>query len=319
MAGNERHAAVDALLAAITGEPLPEDLRDDPAALAEHRRAATDVALLREQLTLLGDALAAPAPEAPRAPDGPAAPAEPVRPAGPTAPAEPAASAVTGASAEPGVSGASGGPVPPTEPTGPAEPAGPRRRSAARPPAGKPRGAGRPAGPSGRRGRRGARLLLGAGAASAAAVLLGGLAWLGVQGGTSQGGGAGSSAAQADSGTSGAKLSQEGLIACARLVVEGTVVRVEPVPQERRDRITLRVTRYYKPSSGPEEVVFPVDRDAGPRLEEGDRTLVTVPVDGAEPVDRAVGRDLASRRDSVLRALPGSRGLTCDGGPGPTE
>ncbi|MEV5358713.1 hypothetical protein AB0L15_37690, partial [Streptomyces sp. NPDC052693] len=46
----------DPLMAAITGEPLPQDA--DAAARAEHRAARADVALLREQLGLVGDALA---------------------------------------------------------------------------------------------------------------------------------------------------------------------------------------------------------------------------------------------------------------------
>ncbi|MFF6995062.1 hypothetical protein ACFY93_08905 [Streptomyces sp. NPDC008313] len=65
MAGNERDSgagggAVDALLAALTGEPLTPELRDDPAFMAEHRAAEADVALLREQLTAIGDELARP-------------------------------------------------------------------------------------------------------------------------------------------------------------------------------------------------------------------------------------------------------------------
>ncbi|MGW7566008.1 hypothetical protein ACWGJV_07000 [Streptomyces tendae] len=48
----------DALMAAITGEPLPPDAGAD--ARGEHRSATADVALLREQLHLLGDALGEP-------------------------------------------------------------------------------------------------------------------------------------------------------------------------------------------------------------------------------------------------------------------
>ncbi|MEU9635447.1 hypothetical protein ACGFZZ_06075 [Streptomyces tendae] len=48
----------DALMAAITGEPLPPDA--GPDARGEHRSATADVALLREQLHLLGDALGEP-------------------------------------------------------------------------------------------------------------------------------------------------------------------------------------------------------------------------------------------------------------------
>ncbi|WP_028802665.1 hypothetical protein [Streptomyces sp. 142MFCol3.1] len=52
------YEGVDALLAAITDEPLPEGAREDAEFMAEHRSAAADLTLLREQLGLIGDALA---------------------------------------------------------------------------------------------------------------------------------------------------------------------------------------------------------------------------------------------------------------------
>jgi hypothetical protein len=54
----EGSAAMDALMAAITDEPGPEGARDDAEFMAEHRSALADVALLREQLAVIGDALA---------------------------------------------------------------------------------------------------------------------------------------------------------------------------------------------------------------------------------------------------------------------
>lgn len=51
----------DALMAAITGEPLPPDA--GPDARGEYGSAKADVALLREQLNLIGDALGDAAPE----------------------------------------------------------------------------------------------------------------------------------------------------------------------------------------------------------------------------------------------------------------
>src|SRR2546430_465015 len=53
------HNGADALMAAITGEALSEEARADTAFMAEHRRAEADVALLREQLGIIGDALGA--------------------------------------------------------------------------------------------------------------------------------------------------------------------------------------------------------------------------------------------------------------------
>ncbi|MGW5972063.1 hypothetical protein [Streptomyces sp. NPDC055186] len=48
----------DALMSAITGEPLPDEARADAAFMAEHRRAEADVVLLREQLGMIGGVLA---------------------------------------------------------------------------------------------------------------------------------------------------------------------------------------------------------------------------------------------------------------------
>ncbi|MGW5031393.1 hypothetical protein ACWEQW_08935 [Streptomyces nigra] len=69
------HDGADALMTAITGEPLPPGAREDAAFLAEHRAAEADLAVLREQLGVIGHALAEPPPATP-APE----PARSVRP-----------------------------------------------------------------------------------------------------------------------------------------------------------------------------------------------------------------------------------------------
>lgn len=68
----------DALMAAITGEPLPPGAGAD--AHGEYRSATADVALLREQLNLLGDALGDAVPEEHPAPAPAPAPAPRRRP-----------------------------------------------------------------------------------------------------------------------------------------------------------------------------------------------------------------------------------------------
>ncbi|MCZ0989178.1 hypothetical protein O1M54_32365 [Streptomyces diastatochromogenes] len=55
--GAGEYAGMDALMAAITGEPLPDEARGDAAYLSEHRSAEADVALLKDQLTWLAEAL----------------------------------------------------------------------------------------------------------------------------------------------------------------------------------------------------------------------------------------------------------------------
>ncbi|MFF4485058.1 hypothetical protein ACFY0F_00960 [Streptomyces sp. NPDC001544] len=53
---------LDALMAVLADEPLPGEARADAAFMAGHRAATADVALLREQLGIIGDALAGPEP-----------------------------------------------------------------------------------------------------------------------------------------------------------------------------------------------------------------------------------------------------------------
>ncbi|MGX1252753.1 hypothetical protein RKD48_005264 [Streptomyces ambofaciens] len=61
MAAEQHPGGYDALMAAITDEPLPPDA--GPDARGAYRSASADVALLREQLHLLGDALGEPVPQ----------------------------------------------------------------------------------------------------------------------------------------------------------------------------------------------------------------------------------------------------------------
>lgn len=190
---------VDALMAAILDEPLPAAARQDPAFTAARDAAAADVAVLREQLGLIGDTLAR------EAEPGPV----PVRP------------------------------LP----------------AVARPP---------------RRARRPLRVAFGALAAAAAASVVLGMGWLVTQAG--QGDGM-SSSAEADrkavgadeapgadeasgaKGSAGTGFGTPHYLACARLVAEGTVSAVEPVPGTGQERVTLEVTRRYKPApgTGPDE------------------------------------------------------------------
>ncbi|MEU1692335.1 hypothetical protein [Streptomyces hirsutus] len=276
--GDERgteYDGVDALMAAILDEPLPAAARQDPAFLAARDAAAADVAVLREQLGLIGDTLAR------EAEPGPA----PVRP------------------------------LP----------------AVARPP---------------RRARRPLRVAFGALAAAAAASVVLGTGWLVTQAG--QGDGT-SSSAEADrkaveageapgadeapgaKGSAGTGFGTPHYLACARLVAEGTVSAVEPVPGTGQERVTLEVTRRYKPApgTGPDEnasaeeqageqdeageVTFltgPTDR---PRLRTGDRVMVGLPREGSVPDAVIVGEeDIAPERARITAALPASRTLTCE-------
>ncbi|MFD0315025.1 hypothetical protein [Streptomyces flavalbus] len=166
--------------------------------------------------------------------------------------------------------------------------------------------------------RRPLTLALRAAAVLCAATAVSGLAWLVTQ--TSPGGSDDSEAGAAVSDSrSGAKsgagdesLSAAGYLACARLVVEGTVTEVEPVPGTGKDRVTLRVTDYLKPDDGPAETVFTMDEAVDPRLREGQHALVGIPRDAAEPDVWAVTEeDIARHRAWIADALPESRTIEC--------
>ncbi|MFD8914374.1 hypothetical protein [Streptomyces sp. NPDC059575] len=172
--------------------------------------------------------------------------------------------------------------------------------------------------PRPRRRLRAALLTL---AASAAVGLFGvGISWLGAHnagGGTS-----------ADSAASGAKLTPEGVIACARAVAEGTVERVEPAGPDGVFTVLLKVDRSYKPPTGARsELTFTAHDTGAPRYyRTGVRMLVVVPGSAAEdpqtfragdppPEPDGSRDDLEWGRAWVTGALPGAGHLSCpDGG-----
>jgi hypothetical protein len=229
-------SGLDALMAAITDETLPDEARTDPAFLAEHRSARADLAVLREQLELIGHALGDPRPTADPAP---------VRPS--------------------------------------------------------------------RTRRRAFTLAFGGLAVASGAAVLAGMAWL-----LAQAGGAGVSA---DSGSDSAASKQESgvrfgsprYLACARTVAEGTVTRVERLPGEERIRVTVRVTRFYQPERGADELSYVIDEYDVPRpLQRGVPVLFGVPRDTGVPDHWAVGdEEVARERAWITASLPQSRGLDC--------
>ncbi|BDD72193.1 MULTISPECIES: hypothetical protein [Streptomyces] len=249
MAAEQHPGGDDALMAAITGEPLPPDAGAD--ARGEYRSATADVALLREQLNLIGGALGGTVPED--------------RPAPAPAPA-------------------------------PARAPAPRRPF---------------------------RLAFGVLAAACAGVLVTGLGWLVVQGGSgasddaASGSAADRSAARPDSPSAGQEAAvvfgTPRYLACARLVAEGTVTAADPVPGTARHRITLRLTHAYAPakSTGP-TTAFVLD-DALARLAPGDRVLVGALRDRPTADTVITGdRNIATARARITASLPESRTLTCD-------
>ncbi|MFG3287573.1 hypothetical protein ACGF3G_01995 [Streptomyces sp. NPDC048179] len=172
--------------------------------------------------------------------------------------------------------------------------------------------------PAGRRrpwqhpGVRGLGLAGALAAAFASAVF--GLGWLVSNGADSKS--AGSSADSAAGSTAGgAKESLDGarFLACARLVVEGTVTGVHEVPGSGRERVTLKVTRAYKPAKTAEEVDVLFEADADSRIRQGALVLVAVRTGQQVPDRYAVGeREIAPMRAWIVRDLPESRTLACE-------
>ncbi|MEV0220246.1 hypothetical protein [Streptomyces sp. NPDC050704] len=281
------YEGLDALLAAITDEPLPEGARDDAEFMAEHRSAVSDVALLREQLVAIGNTLADP--ERTESTEGVAS----------TEQAEHAEQAEgAGSTGGLGSANSAGGAGSAAKP---AAVRAPQLRARPRP---RPR-------------RRPFAVAFGTlAAAAAAALVIGGMGWLISQAGTGDsdsGASADSGSGQLESDSGDSSLSEPGsYVACARLVFEGTVESVEPVPGADQDRISMTVDRYYKPAKGEDEVTFLMDVAVDPRLRKGDHALIGIPRNGASPDLWAVGeKEITKERAWITKALSESRPLTC--------
>jgi hypothetical protein len=236
------HNDTDALMAAITGEAPAPGVRTDDAFMAEFRGAEADVALLREQLGLIGDALADL--EQPRKK-----------------------------------------PVPVRAP---------------------------------RDLRRVRRLAFATVAVAAAGTVLVGMGWL-----LGQAGGAAGTASD-DSGEKAANseasseadsaFSSPGYLACARLVVEGEVAKTAWVPgSSGGQRITLAVTRSYKPVKTAKEVTFLLAEGTVLKsLHKGEHVLVGITQHSSTADYVVVGeRSVARERAGILRALPVSATVPC--------
>ncbi|MFB9467532.1 hypothetical protein ACFF45_33845, partial [Streptomyces cinereospinus] len=157
-------------------------------------------------------------------------------------------------------------------------------------------------------------------AVAAAAAVLAGLGWLATRSGagTDTASGAGADSAAVDSAhTPAGPLGRPAYLACTRLLAEGEVTRVVPVPGTDRERVTLDVARSYVPAGAdPAQVTFVKDDDAvlgAPRhLHVGDYVLVAV----ARRADTAdfwfVGEEaVAEQRRAIAGALPRARTGTC--------
>ncbi|MFF9601000.1 hypothetical protein ACF1GY_01820 [Streptomyces sp. NPDC014684] len=339
-AGHEdgEHGGMDALMAAITGTPLPPRAQRDPALLAEHRSAEADVAVLREQLVRLAEVLTGepqqPAPEATPgagAADGPVGAGAGGGAGGVGGGAEGAGTegaervgtedaegvesegaGGVGRSAEgAGTEGADGagtevtsGPVPGSAPAG-VRGAG-RPRSVRR-----PGGAGRPGRPGG--GRRGARVVLGSMAGVMAFGLVAALGWAVVHSDGGMSAGSDKSADAKSRADGPARAAGGPALSCYRLLAEGTVTRVDRRTQAPRIRVVLTVTRSYRPAHGPSEVTFLLGDTASPAPRSGQHVLAGVGRGRQEASLWAVGdARVADERARLTGTAPESEPAPCD-------
>ncbi|MGW0838246.1 hypothetical protein [Streptomyces prunicolor] len=262
-AERNQYDGVDALLAAITDEPLPEAALADAAFMAEHRAATADVALLRKQLGIIGHALSQPEPE----------------------------------------------PEPEPEPVREPEPA-PKPVSSLRLP------------PRRHPGLR--ALAFGTLATAVVATMITGLAWLVAHNGgmTADSSSSADQGAKTSSGSApetgsaapGALSDPELYVACSRLLVEGTVTEVKPGSDPRK-RITLAVTRSYRPAHGPADVTVVLAAGAQPAPRQGQHVLVGVPKGSDTATLWTVGDDaVATDSAAIAEALAAPGTTTCPTG-----
>lgn len=106
-----------------------------------------------------------------------------------------------------------------------------------------------------------------------------------------------------------AKLTEEGRLACARVIADGTVSRTERAAG--LVRVVLTVDRYLKPDKGPRETSFVVTGEEEDYFRPGRPMLVVVSRFPGEGVESYLGDDRAVAWQSMQAALPASRDLEC--------
>ncbi|MFJ8841824.1 hypothetical protein ACIRFF_02845 [Streptomyces cyaneofuscatus] len=133
--------------------------------------------------------------------------------------------------------------------------------------------------------------------AASAAVLAGvGLSWMWAQPG--------------DDGM--AKLTEAGIVSCARVIADGTVTAVEPAGA--RLRVVLTADRFLKPDApGTDQVEFLIPRNEAAGFPLGASMVVSVSRFEGEPVMGFTGGGRAEAWEWMAAALPESRSTPCEG------
>ncbi|MEV7249313.1 hypothetical protein ACPXCO_04210 [Streptomyces cyaneofuscatus] len=109
-----------------------------------------------------------------------------------------------------------------------------------------------------------------------------------------------------------AKLTEAGIVSCARVIADGTVTAVEPAGE--RLRVVLTADRFLKPDApGTDQVEFLVPRSEAAGFPPGVPMVVSVSRFEDEPVMGFTGDGRAEAWDWMAAALPESRSTPCDG------
>ncbi|MEW1758538.1 hypothetical protein AB0393_18755 [Streptomyces cyaneofuscatus] len=109
-----------------------------------------------------------------------------------------------------------------------------------------------------------------------------------------------------------AKLTEAGIVSCARVIADGTVTAVEPAGE--RLRVVLTADRFLKPDApGTDRVEFLVPRSEAAGFPPGVPMVVSVSRFEDEPVMGFRGDGRAEAWEWMAAALPESRSTPCDG------
>ncbi|MFE4691168.1 hypothetical protein ACFRH6_14055 [Streptomyces sp. NPDC056749] len=108
-----------------------------------------------------------------------------------------------------------------------------------------------------------------------------------------------------------AKLTEEGIVACSRVVADGSVIRTEPAGENVR--VVLEVDRYLKPDDGPRETEFTVPKAEIGLFGRGAAVVVSVSAFEGEPPLYFLGKERGEAWKWLAAAREGSRKMSCDG------
>ncbi|MFF1451588.1 hypothetical protein ACFVYF_26135 [Streptomyces sp. NPDC058274] len=108
------------------------------------------------------------------------------------------------------------------------------------------------------------------------------------------------------------KPDQSGIVACAKLIVEGTVAGTDSAGPGKVG-VRLDVERYVKPGKGPGEVRFVVPREDGAAYRTGSRVLVSVSRFDDEVPLLFTGSEIASAEEWMTAEANRTDGPACPG------